>query len=104
MDLKSLQERIFDIPILHIRSLHNSGDAPSDFRPWESGLSPSALYNCSLPLRKKMGYKAPEVKWMSIKRWVTTTPGGIHLPTGVYLSIKRSESIVAATEPRIEKI
>jgi hypothetical protein len=72
---------------------------PEDFRPWQSMLSPSALYNCSLKCRKAMGISTPEVKWVSIKRWVTTTPSGIDLPEGVYYSIKRHEEFDASTDP-----
>ena len=36
---------------------------PEDFRPWQSSLSPSALYNCSLKCRKEMGIPTPDVKW-----------------------------------------
>jgi hypothetical protein len=50
-----------------------------------------------------MGIKTPEVKWMSIKRWVTTTPGGIVLPPGVYFSIKRREDFIALPKPCFEK-
>jgi hypothetical protein len=101
---KSLQDRIDDIPILHIKSLHTFDDVPEDFFPWQEKLSPSALYNCGLPCRKKMGLKTPEVKWMSIKRWVTNTPEGIILPAGVYLSIKRKEVFVTEPNPHLEKI
>jgi hypothetical protein len=50
-----------------------------------------------------MGIKTPEVKWMSIKRWVTTTPGGIRLPPGVFFSIKRKENFVALPKAHFEK-
>jgi hypothetical protein len=50
-----------------------------------------------------MGILTPEVKWMSIKRWVTTTPGGIDLPPGSYLSIKRKETFVPLPNPHFEK-
>jgi hypothetical protein len=50
-----------------------------------------------------MKLKTPEVKWMSIKRWVTKTPVGIDLPAGVYLSIKRKEEFVAAPNPHFDK-
>jgi hypothetical protein len=99
-----IQQRIDKLGLLWIESLHSCDGVPNDFRPWMSGLSPSALYNCSLPHRKKMGYKAPEVKWMSIKRWITTSPEGIKLPEGVYLSIKRREKYHSDPEPRFEKI
>lgn len=51
-----------------------------------------------------MGIKTPEVKWMSIKRWVTTTPGGIKLPPGTYFSIKRKEKFVPLPKPHFEKV
>lgn len=75
------------------------------FLPWRSDLSPSALYNCSLGCRKRAGLKAPEVKWISIKRWMTTSPEhGIRLPEGVFLSIRRKESFVPYPAPRIQKV
>lgn len=101
---EKIQLRVSQLQPLLIKPLHSFSGVPRSFRPWESGLSPSALYNCSLPHRKKMGYKAPEVKWMSIKRWVTTTPDGIRLPSGVYLSIKRKEKYHSGSDPHFEKI
>ena len=103
MDKAGIQERVDHIPILHIKGLHTFEGVPESWRPWEAELSPSALYNCSLPCRKKMNLKAPEVKWMSIKRWVSKTPEGIYLPDGVYLSIKRLEKYMVDPEPRITK-
>ena len=50
-----------------------------------------------------MKIKTPEVKWMSIKRWVTTTPDGVDLPAGVYFSLKRRENFVASPTPHFEK-
>jgi hypothetical protein len=50
-----------------------------------------------------MGNKASEVKWMSIKRWVTTTPVGVNLPPGVYFAIKRKEKFIALPKPHFEK-
>jgi hypothetical protein len=50
-----------------------------------------------------MGIKTPEVKWMNIKRWVTTTPAGVQLPPGVHLSIKRHEKYVSFPEPHFRK-
>jgi hypothetical protein len=102
-DIEKLQQRISDIKPIWFKSLHVFKGVPVKFRPWESGLSPSALYNCSLPFRKKMGLKTPEVKWMSIKRWVTTTPSGIELPEGVYYSVKRFEEYQSDPEPHFEK-
>jgi len=91
---EKIQQQVLDIRIPHIKSLHAFPGVPDSFRPWESGLSPSALYSCSLTCRKRMKIKTPEVKWMSIKRWVTTTPEGIDLPPGVFFSIKRREEFV----------
>lgn len=101
--LARVQQRVSDIRVPWIRSLHSFSGVPSDFRPWESGLSPSALYNCSLACRKQAKIKTPEVKWMSIKRWVTTTPEGVRLPQGVYFSIKRRETFVATPTPRFDQ-
>ena len=50
-----------------------------------------------------MKLKTPEVKWMSIKRWVTKTPEGIDLTPGVFLSIKRKEEFIAAPDPHFDK-
>lgn len=50
-----------------------------------------------------MKIKTPEVKWTSIKRWVTKTNAGIDLPPGCYISIKRKESFVAFPTPHLEK-
>lgn len=108
MDEKSLanvQQRVSQISIPWLESLHGSPDvADKEFRPWTSGLSPSALYNCSLGCRKRMKLKTPEVKWMSIKRWVSKTPNGIELPPGVFLSIKRKEQFVVQPTPHFSKI
>jgi len=89
-----IQQQIRDVRTPLIKSLHSFPGVPDAFRPWECGLSPSALYSCSLTCRKRMKIKTPEVKWMSIKRWVTTTPSGIELPPGVFFSIKRREEFV----------
>ena len=40
---------------------------------------------------------------MNIKRWVTVTPGGVHLPQGVFLSIKRHEEYVNNPQPHFQK-
>lgn len=101
--LETLQQRIPLIRVKKIHSLHNFPGVPSDFLPWKSDLSPSALYNCSVSCRKASGIKTPEVKWMSIKRWVTTSPEGVELPEGCYLSIKRREKFVAFPSPHLEK-
>jgi hypothetical protein len=100
----NLQQKINEINIPVIKSLHNFPGVPSGFKPWEVGLSPSALYSCSLTYRKKMKIKTPEVKWISIKRWVTVTPSGIQLPSGVFFSIKRKEDYVPFPKPHfVEK-
>ncbi len=98
-----LQQRVDNIGNFWIESLHRDNSIPRDFRPWTSMLSPSALYACSLPLRKKIGIKAPEAKWMNIKRWTTSTPSGINLPPGVYYSVKRKEEYVPIPTPKLEK-
>jgi hypothetical protein len=102
-ELKMIQQMISSVSVQRIESIHAFPGVPADFVPWESGLSPSALYNCSVSCRKASGIKTPEVKWMSIKRWVTTSPGGITLPPGCYVSVKRKERFVAFPEPRLEK-
>lgn len=104
MNLEEIQQKVDAIPILHIKKLHEFENVPKGWKPWEVKLSPSALYNCGLPCRKKMGVKAWESKLMSIKRWVSTTPGGVKLPDGVYLSIKRIEKFIAEPTPHLEKI
>lgn len=101
--LAKIQQAVDAIKTPFIPSLHTFKEVPPDFLPWKSGLSPSALYNCSLACRKKMGLKTPEVKWMSIKRWVTTTPLGVVLPPGSFLSIKRKEEFVPFPKPHFSK-
>ena len=101
--LAKIQQKVNEVHVPFIRSLHEFPGVDPNFIPWESGLSPSALYNCSLGCRKKMGMKTPETKWMSIKRWVSKTPEGITLPDGVYLSIKRREEFQALPSPRLAK-
>jgi len=78
--LQKVQQRVSGVRTPFIKSLHSFQDVPDDFRPWECGLSPSALYNCSLTCRKQMRLKTPEVKWMSIKRWVTRTQEFVAAP------------------------
>jgi len=73
------------------------------FLPWDVDLSPSALYGCSVGCRKSMGIKTPEVKWISVKRWVNITPMGVTLPPGCYLSIKRKETFEATPTPKFIK-
>lgn len=101
--LKILQQKISSLSVHKIKGMHDFVNVPKDFLPWNVELSPSALYNCSVTCRKASGIKTPEVKWMSIKRWVTTTPEGVVLPPGCYLSIKRKEVFVASPSPRLEK-
>lgn len=98
-----IQQQVLDIRVPLIKSLHSFSGVPESFRPWECGLSPSALYSCSLTCRKRMKIKTPEVKWMSIKRWVTTTPGGIELPPGIFFSIKRREEFVPLPKAHFSK-
>jgi hypothetical protein len=103
IDVEKIQQRINEIKIPFIRSLHSFEGIEETFKPWKLNLSPSALYNCSVACKKAMKLKTPEVKWVSIKRWVTVTPTGIVLPEGCYLSIKRREHFVASPSPRLEK-
>lgn len=98
-----IQTKVDRIPSFWNSKTHQFPDVPKTYLPWTSNLSPSALYNCSLPCRKKMGIKTFESKWMSIKRWVQVTPYGITLPQGVYLSIKRAEKYVSDPEPKFIK-
>lgn len=76
---------------------------PKEWIPWESGLSPSALYARSLTCRKKAGIKTSEVKWSSIKRWNVETPTGVRLPAGTYYAVKRHESFVPFPKPSLVK-
>lgn len=101
--LSRVQQRVSAVHTPWIESLHAFAGVPNDFKPWDSGLSPSALYNCSLGCRKAMRLKTPEVKWMSVKRWVSVTPAGVTLPAGVYVSIKRREEFVAFPSPHFAK-
>jgi len=101
--LTRLQQKVSQIQHFWFKSLHAVEGLPQGFRPWTSGLSPSALYGCSLKCRKAAGIKTPEVKWMNVKRWVTTTSDGVHLPPGVYFSIKRHEKYVGHPEPHFQK-
>jgi len=102
-NLIKVQQQVSDMKVPFVKALHSFTGIPNEFKPWESGLSPSALYNCSLACRKDMKLKTPEVKWMSIKRWVTKTPEGINLPDGVYLSIKRKEEFITSPNPHFSK-
>jgi hypothetical protein len=98
-EFSSIQQRMYRVTT----RIERTGGVPEDFIPWESGLSPSLLYSCSLPLRKKYGMKAPEVKWISIKRWISETSSGMKLPEGVFYSVKRQENFHAFPSPKFEK-
>lgn len=99
----TVQHRLSSKGVLWRDSLHLAKGLPEDFRPWTCGLSPSALYNCSLKCRKASGLKTPETKWMSIKRWVTVTQEGLELPPGVFFSVKRHEKYEAMPSPHFAK-
>lgn len=100
-----VQQRVSSLIPRPSESFLSSEGVDPGFRPWTVGLSPSALYNCSLTCRKKAGLKAPEVKWISIKRWVSASPAeSIRLPDGVFVSIKRRETFVPMPTARIEKV
>lgn len=99
-ELARVQHAVNAIQIPFFPTLHTFREVPKSFYPWKCGLSPSALYNCSLACRKKARLKTLETKWMSIKRWVSVTPEGqVTLPDGVYLSIKRKEEFVPTPSP-----
>jgi hypothetical protein len=101
--LARVQQRVSAARTPWLDQLHRFPGVDPAFRPWECGLSPSALYNCSLGCRKAMRLKTPEVKWMSVKRWVSVTPEGVILPPGVYLSVKRKEEFMAFPTPHFDK-
>jgi hypothetical protein len=98
----SIQQRISK-ESYWVDSMHRVPGIPEDFRPWTCGLSPSALYSCSLKCRKSSGIKTPETKWMSIKRWVTSSHDGVELPPGTFFSVKRHEKFVAMPNPHFAK-
>lgn len=98
----SIQQRISK-ESYWVDSIHRSPGLPEDFRPWTCGLSPSALYSCSLKCRKQSRIKTPETKWMSIKRWVTSSNEGVELPPGTFFSVKRHEKYSAAPSPHFVK-
>lgn len=102
-ELEALQKKVDLVKIPWFEELHRVRGLPKDFRPWRLSLSPSALYTCGIGNRKKMGLKAVEAKWMSIKRWSTITTLGINLPEGVYFSIKRHEGFVHDPYPYFKK-
>lgn len=98
-----LINKIAKLKVNVINGFNNKEKVPEDFLPWNVDLSPSALYGCSIGCRKNMGIKTPEVKWISVKRWVNITPLGATLPPGCYLSIKRRETFEARPEPKFIK-
>jgi hypothetical protein len=90
--VKSLQSKLNSLDVSISKDFYDAEGIKSDFIPWTSGLSPSALYNCSLKCRKSLGMKTPEVKWISIKRWTSELPETqLTLPNGIFYSIKRLE-------------
>lgn len=100
----TLQEKMNRIQFRKLSGDFGQGDVPSDFIPWMADISPSALYSCSLPLRKKVGKKTPETKWKNMKRWSEQLSTGEFLPDGVYISEKRQELFVPVPTPKFEKI
>jgi len=99
----SLQAKMNQIQVPDRKSGHNQ-NVPEDFWPWKANISPSALYSCSLPLRKKTGRKTPETKWKNMKRWTEQLSTGEFLPEGVYISEKRQELFIPTPEPKFERI
>ena len=91
------------IEIPRFEKINTFNNVPIDFLPWKCDLSPSALYNCALKCRKIAKIKTPEARWMSIRRWITSTPTGIELPEGVFYSVKRKEEYSALPSPRLNK-
>ena len=100
---EKLIKRIANIKILTNPGTNVKEGVPLDFLPWDIDLSPSALYSCSINCRKAMGIKTPEVKWVSVKRWVNITTMGVQLPQGCYLSIKRCETFEPFPSPKFKK-
>lgn len=47
--------------------------------------------------------RTPEVKWISIKRWMSTTGKGETLPPGVFLAVKRKEEFQPLPKPVFAK-
>jgi len=86
------------------RESHSFAGVPKDFWPWKANISPSALYSCSLPLRKRSGKKTPETKWKNMKRWTEQLASGEFLPEGVYVSEKRQELFIPTPDPRFERV
>jgi len=99
-----LQEMLTNINVTFNPTRHIFEGVDASWKPWLANLSPSALYNCSLVCRKALKMKTPETKWVSLKRWIQTTPSGYKLPEGVFLSIKRKEVFVSTPTPHFEKI
>lgn len=100
----TLQEKMDQIQLRKLTGNFGHGDVPEDFLPWMEDISPSALYSCSLPLRKKVGKKTPETKWKNMKRWSEQLSTGEFLPDGIYISEKRQELFVPSPIPKFEKI
>jgi hypothetical protein len=99
---EKIQQQVDSVNDQYILNINVAG-VPKDFKAWTSGMSPSAMYSCSLHCRKKLKLKTPEVKWMSVKRWSQYSPSGIKLPDGVYLSVKRLETYAAYPAPELSK-
>ena len=90
--LQNIQKKIMDLIPLNANERLKAAGVPYGWTPWTSGLSPSALYGCTIP------------KWVSIKRWMNITASGIELPPGCYFSMRRKEGFEALPVPRLIKI
>lgn len=101
--LLSIQERIMGLNPKGVQDRIKAAGVPYGWTPWTSGLSPSALYGCTIPCRKALKLKIHEAKWVSIKRWMNITASGIELPPGCYFSMRRKEGFEALPHPRLVK-
>lgn len=102
--LQNIQKKIMDLIPLNANERLKAAGVPYGWTPWTSGLSPSALYGCTIPCRKAQKQKILEAKWVSIKRWMNITASGIELPPGCYFSMRRKEGFEALPVPRLIKI
>lgn len=101
--LQNIQKRIMGLNPANINERLKIAGVPYGWTPWTSGLSPSALYGCTIPCRKAAKQKIHEAKWVSIKRWMNITASGVELPPGCYFSMRRKEGFEARPSPRLVK-
>jgi len=101
--LENVQKRIMNLIPTGLNERLKASGVPYGWAPWSSGLSPSALYGCTIPCRKAAKQKILESKWVSIKRWMDMTSYGLELPSGCYFSMRRKEGFEAFPEPKLVK-